>query len=215
MSNDKYVLDARDNTNQSKAEHLLTGIELDLETLLKKFGLLCIIMATNCSHYWYWFRDKYSIVGPTLESFAALDPTLAYALPLLLLLCMGIDLMLTNIMLNIRPLSHPSYSCCMSNLVMFKSQLQEYAQKSSLPAPLYETIKEGPSHEPNFRSSVIVNGVRYDSPPGFRNRKTAEHAAAQVALQELVKVANGAGYVPNPVDVKFNRIDGVGLDGCG
>ena len=44
-----------------------------------------------------------------------------------------------------------------------------------------------------------TNGVRYDSPTAFRNRKTAEHAAAQVALQELGKAANGAGDIPNPV----------------
>uniref|UniRef100_A0AAT9XYA8 BcpLH protein n=1 Tax=Pinus taeda TaxID=3352 RepID=A0AAT9XYA8_PINTA len=87
----------------------------------------------------------------------------------------------------------------MSNPVMFKSQLQEYTQKHSLSAPIYEHVKEGPSHEPNFTATVIVNGIRYDSPTAFRNRKTAEHAAAQVALQELGKAANGAGGIPNPV----------------
>lgn len=87
----------------------------------------------------------------------------------------------------------------MSSLIMFKSQLQEYSQKHSLSAPIYEHVKEGPSHEPKFTATVIVNGVRYDSPTAFRNRKTAEHAAAQVALQELGKAANGAGDIPNPV----------------
>ncbi|MCE5167102.1 Double-stranded RNA-binding protein 1, partial [Datura stramonium] len=39
---------------------------------------------------------------------------------------------------------------------VFKSRLQEYAQKVGLPTPVYETIKEGPSHEPTFRSAVTV-----------------------------------------------------------
>lgn len=74
-----------------------------------------------------------------------------------------------------------------SNCYVFKSRLQEYAQKAGLATPVYETIKEGPSHEPSFRSTVIVNDVRYDSLPGFFNRKAAEQSAAEVALVELVK----------------------------
>lgn len=74
-----------------------------------------------------------------------------------------------------------------SNCYVFKSRLQEYAQKKGLPTPVYETIKEGPSHEPSFRSTVIVNDVRYDSLLGFFNRKAAEQSAAEVALMELSK----------------------------
>ncbi|CAJ1974032.1 unnamed protein product [Sphenostylis stenocarpa] len=74
-----------------------------------------------------------------------------------------------------------------SNCYVFKSRLQEYAQKAGLPTPVYETIKEGPSHEPSFRSTVIVNDVRYDSLPGFSNRKAAEQSAAEVSLVELAK----------------------------
>ncbi|CAA2987535.1 double-stranded RNA-binding 1-like [Olea europaea subsp. europaea] len=80
-----------------------------------------------------------------------------------------------------------------SNFYVFKSRLQEYAQRAGLPTPVYETIKEGPSHEPSFRSTVIVNNVRYDSLPGFFNRKAAEQSAAEVALMELA----------NSVDTKF------------
>ncbi|KAG5612789.1 hypothetical protein H5410_024070 [Solanum commersonii] len=64
-------------------------------------------------------------------------------------------------------------------------RLQEYAQKVGLPTPVYETIKEGPSHEPTFTSTVIVDSVRYDSLPGFYNRKAAEQSAAEVALMSL------------------------------
>ncbi|KAK8298134.1 hypothetical protein V6Z12_D05G234800 [Gossypium hirsutum] len=86
-----------------------------------------------------------------------------------------------------------------SNCYVFKSQLQEYAQKAGLPTPVYETIKEGPSHEPSFRSTVIVNNVRYDSLPGFFNRKAAEHSAAEVALMELFKTGEINESVSQPV----------------
>ncbi|PHT50835.1 hypothetical protein CQW23_10582 [Capsicum baccatum] len=73
-----------------------------------------------------------------------------------------------------------------STCYVFKSRLQEYAQKVGLPTPVYETTKEGPSHEPMFTSTVIVNNVRYESLPGFFNRKAAEQSAAEVALMRLV-----------------------------
>ncbi|CAN7098009.1 unnamed protein product [Brassica rapa subsp. narinosa] len=86
-----------------------------------------------------------------------------------------------------------------SNCYVFKSRLQEYAQRYKLPTPLYETIKEGPSHKPLFQSTVIVNDVRYDSLPGFFNRKAAEQSAAEVALQELAKSSDLTQSVSLPV----------------
>ncbi|CAN6345090.1 unnamed protein product [Urochloa humidicola] len=73
------------------------------------------------------------------------------------------------------------------NCYVFKSRLQEYAQKVGLPTPEYRTIKEGPSHEPIFKSTVVVNNTKYDSLPGFFSRKSAEQSAAEVALMEIVK----------------------------
>ncbi|OMO50776.1 Double-stranded RNA-binding protein [Corchorus capsularis] len=86
-----------------------------------------------------------------------------------------------------------------SNCYVFKSRLQEYAQKVCIPTPVYETIKEGPSHEPSFRSAVIVNDVRYDSLPGFSNRKAAEQSAAEVALMELSKSGEVNESISQPV----------------
>ncbi|OVA01847.1 Ribonuclease III [Macleaya cordata] len=86
-----------------------------------------------------------------------------------------------------------------SNCYVFKSRLQEYAQKEGLPTPVYETLKEGPSHEPCFRSSVIVNDVKYDSLPGFFNRKAAEQSAAEIALLEIAKLENKNESIKNPV----------------
>ncbi|KAF9682458.1 hypothetical protein SADUNF_Sadunf05G0111000 [Salix dunnii] len=86
-----------------------------------------------------------------------------------------------------------------SNCYVFKSRLQEYAQKTGLPTPVYETTKEGPSHEPSFRSTVIVKEVRYDSLPGFFNRKAAEQSAAEVALVELAKAGQINESTSQPV----------------
>ena len=70
---------------------------------------------------------------------------------------------------------------------MFKSRLQEYAQKAGLPTSEYHTVKEGPSHEPIFKSTVVVNNTKYESLPGFFSRKAAEQSAAEVALMGIVK----------------------------
>ncbi|WJX41217.1 hypothetical protein P8452_28605 [Trifolium repens] len=86
-----------------------------------------------------------------------------------------------------------------SNCYVFKSRLQEYAQKAGLPTPVYETIKEGPSHEPSFRSTVVVNDIRYDSLVGFLNRKAAEQSAAEVALMELAKSGAVNQSITQPV----------------
>ncbi|MCL7035837.1 hypothetical protein MKW94_018796 [Papaver nudicaule] len=86
-----------------------------------------------------------------------------------------------------------------SSCYVFKSRLQEYAQKNKFLTPVYETLKEGPAHEPYFRSSVIVNDFKYDSLPGFCNRKAAEQSAAEVALIELAKLGNTDDSIRNPV----------------
>ncbi|XP_010695190.2 uncharacterized protein LOC104907871 isoform X2 [Beta vulgaris subsp. vulgaris] len=93
----------------------------------------------------------------------------------------------------------PSSTPGVSNCYVFKSRLQEYAQKVGLATPVYETIKEGPSHEPSFRSAVMVGGARYESLSGFFNRKAAEQSAAEVALMELSKSGDKNDSIAVPV----------------
>ncbi|KAF7053344.1 hypothetical protein CFC21_061298 [Triticum aestivum] len=78
----------------------------------------------------------------------------------------------------------------------FKSWLQEYAQKAGLLAPEYHTLKEGPCHEPIFKSAVVIDGAKYDSLPGFFTRKAAEQSAAEVALMEIVESIPTIGRIP-------------------
>ena len=97
------------------------------------------------------------------------------------------NLILTNVLTGV------------SSCYGFKSQLLEYCQKTGLTMPAYETIKEGPSHEPVFKSTVVVNNARYVSLPGFYNRKAAEQSAAEVALLALAKSNNSSNGISQPV----------------
>ena len=72
---------------------------------------------------------------------------------------------------------------------MYKNRLQEHAQKSGLPMPLYITIGEGPPHAQKFKSSVLLNGVRFEPLETFSLKKEAEQNAARVALNEILKVS--------------------------
>jgi hypothetical protein len=89
------------------------------------------------------------------------------------------------------------------NCYVFKSRLQEYAQKAGLMAPEYQTLKEGPSHEPVFRSTVLINNAKYESLPGFFSRKAAEQSAAEVALMEIGKSAAVATNASIPAVVSL------------
>lgn len=81
---------------------------------------------------------------------------------------------------------------------MYKSQLQEYAQKAGLLPPTYDHVKEGASHEPRFKSTVYVNFQSYSSAPGYPNLRSAEHAAAKAAL-DVLQNSQTSGVVPSPV----------------
>lgn len=77
--------------------------------------------------------------------------------------------------------------------------MQEYAQKAGLTTPIYHTIKEGPSHQPLFRSTVVVNDESFHSLTGFLNRKAAEQSAAEIALIEIAKSGATDKSVSHPV----------------
>ncbi|KAH7405171.1 hypothetical protein KP509_15G059600 [Ceratopteris richardii] len=82
---------------------------------------------------------------------------------------------------------------------MFKSQLQEFAQKGGWTAPVYDVTKEGPSHQPRYKAVVTVNDESFESPGVYGNLKKAEHAAAEVALKELVSRSETKAPSLNPL----------------
>jgi hypothetical protein len=94
----------------------------------------------------------------------------------------------------------------------FKNWLQEYAEKVDLPAPEYRTVKEGPVHEPVFRSTVAIDGAKYDSLPGFFTRKAAEQSASEAALMEIVESIPTTWRIP--ADVRLKIIPLFSIPGC-
>jgi len=82
----------------------------------------------------------------------------------------------------------------------FKSQLQQYAQKSLSGTPLYDLMDEkGPDHSKCFEVCVVIRGKRYPSAWG-PSKKEAEQKAAYLALRELNAVHISLEFESETVD---------------
>ncbi|KAK7300700.1 hypothetical protein RJT34_11548 [Clitoria ternatea] len=77
--------------------------------------------------------------------------------------------------------------------MMHKNRLQEFAQKSNIALPVYQTFNEGQQHAPKFRCTVYVNGMSYTSQSTFSWRRTAEQEVARLALECLSKRTRDEG----------------------
>jgi dsRNA-specific ribonuclease len=72
--------------------------------------------------------------------------------------------------------------------------------------PEYQTLKEGPSHKPIFKSMVVINNAKYESLPGFFTWEAAEQSAAEVALMEISKSVTLPNNVSIPVVVSCSFV---------
>ncbi|XP_076909245.1 double-stranded RNA-binding protein 4-like [Bidens hawaiensis] len=72
---------------------------------------------------------------------------------------------------------------------MYKSLLNQQTQKLKKPPPIYQTLNEGPEHQPRFRSTVWVDGVCYTSPNTFHQRKASEMDVSKLAYIALTQKA--------------------------
>jgi hypothetical protein len=70
---------------------------------------------------------------------------------------------------------------------MYKNQLQELAQRSCFNLPSYGCLREGPDHAPRFKATVKFNNEVFEGPGFCSTLRQAEHAVAEIALQELSK----------------------------
>lgn len=68
---------------------------------------------------------------------------------------------------------------------LYKSQLQNYAQKKNLKLPEYAPEWEGPPHNMRFKCKVTVDGQTFESPRFYSTLRDAEYAAAEVAFKSL------------------------------
>lgn len=65
---------------------------------------------------------------------------------------------------------------------MYKSKLQELCHEKKWGLPRYTPMKDGPDHNPCFRTCVTVNGFSFDSPVACKSSKQAQNQAAMVAF---------------------------------
>ncbi|XP_022143455.1 double-stranded RNA-binding protein 4-like isoform X2 [Momordica charantia] len=100
------------------------------------------------------------------------------------------------------PISSPIPSDSTQTFI-YKSQLHEYAQRSRIPLPVYQTVIEGSIGLPKYRSTVLVDEVHYVSPNTFRNRRGAEHDAARIALEYISKRTKDDGFLLLQEDLMF------------
>ena len=68
---------------------------------------------------------------------------------------------------------------------LYKSRLQNYAQKKNTAFPTYACEMQGPPHSRLFKARVTIDGVTYEGPEFCTTLKDAEHAAAKVAFMSL------------------------------
>jgi len=76
-----------------------------------------------------------------------------------------------------------------------KAALIERLQREGRGQPQFVTQREGPDHEPTFRSEVKIQGKAYGSGEAG-NKREAERRAAEAALTRLDREAAGAGGGP-------------------
>jgi ribonuclease III len=73
-----------------------------------------------------------------------------------------------------------------------KAALIERLQREGRGQPQFVTQREGPDHEPTFRSQVKIQGRAYGDGEGG-NKREAERRAAEAALKRLDRVAAEGG----------------------
>ncbi|MBI4459502.1 MAG: ribonuclease III [Acidobacteria bacterium] len=80
-----------------------------------------------------------------------------------------------------------------TQVVDFKSELQEFLQGQRAPQPRYVVVREkGPEHHKVFMVRVQVGALRLGQAQGD-SKKAAQQAAARIALEQLRRNAVGTG----------------------
>ncbi len=73
-----------------------------------------------------------------------------------------------------------------SNIIDFKSTLQEYVQSDKRGELVYEVVQTGPANSPTFYATVYYDGIMLGKGSGLK-RKEAEQQAAKEALLKVAK----------------------------
>ncbi|KAE8663819.1 putative Small heat-shock protein [Hibiscus syriacus] len=82
---------------------------------------------------------------------------------------------------------------------MYKSKLQELCHQRQWALPRYTSMKDGPDHNPCFKSSVFLNGTSFHSSVPFKSCKEAQNDAAKSALLHFTSSSSYSLAAANPV----------------
>ncbi|OMO71126.1 Double-stranded RNA-binding protein [Corchorus capsularis] len=75
---------------------------------------------------------------------------------------------------------------------MYKSKLQELCQQQQWALPRYTCMKDGPDHNPSFKSSVFLNGMSFHSSPSCKSFKESQNDAAKSAFLHFSSSSSSA-----------------------
>ncbi|KAF1860000.1 hypothetical protein Lal_00027849 [Lupinus albus] len=78
---------------------------------------------------------------------------------------------------------------------MYKTKVQQLCHIKSWNLPVYETVKDGPDHNPGFISTVTVNGVQFQTTQPTRTAKQSQNDAAKLAFYHF---SSNPDPNPNP-----------------
>ncbi|XP_058748097.1 double-stranded RNA-binding protein 4-like [Vicia villosa] len=85
----------------------------------------------------------------------------------------------------------------------YKNKLIEFTQRANMAMPEYQSHNEGASHAPEFRCSVLADGLVFTVPNKFFHRRAAEQEVSRVALEYLVKKIKDEGRAMISKSVTF------------
>ncbi|CAN4092560.1 unnamed protein product [Withania somnifera] len=86
---------------------------------------------------------------------------------------------------------------------MYKSKLQELCQSMKWALPEYCCMRDGADHNLQFKASVVVNGIIFDSPPSRKSSKEAHNEAAKFAFLYFTS----GGSLPTTEDSGLTKIE--------
>ncbi|KAL5102055.1 hypothetical protein RYX36_006382 [Vicia faba] len=85
----------------------------------------------------------------------------------------------------------------------YKNMLIEFTKRASIEMPEFQTHNEGASHAPEFRCSVVADGLIFTVPNTFFHRRAAEQEVSRVAWEYLVKKIKDEGRAVISKSVTF------------
>nr|GMD61644.1 double-stranded RNA-binding protein 1-like [Ipomoea batatas] len=76
----------------------------------------------------------------------------------------------------------PEFPKEMMKMNIYKSKLQEFCHGKKWAPPRYTCMKDGADHIPQFKASVVVNGLNFDTLAPCKSRKEADNQVAKLAF---------------------------------